>query len=65
MPRHARDPFAVAALIFSVLLVALLLFLLAAVARERARDRAERRFVPPGWTEPTFPPPAKPSEKTP
>ncbi len=59
MAKHARDPFAVAVLLFSLLLVTLLLFLLAAAVRKEAAERRAERFVPPGWSEPTYPPPSK------
>lgn len=65
MPKHARDPLAIAILLFTLLFVALMLYLLGAAMRERARDGAKARFVPPGWTEPTYPPPSKTPEKTP
>ncbi len=59
MSKRARDPFAVAVLAFSLLLVALLLFLLAADVRKKTAGRPTAPFVPPGWVEPTFPPPSR------
>lgn len=58
MPKKARDPLAVAILLFTLLLVTLMVFLLAAVVRKKTPNRPATPFVPPGWVEPTFPPPA-------
>jgi|GEM_PF-2568066 len=58
MPKKARDPLAIAALLFALLLVTLMLFLLAAVVRKKTPQRSAAPFVPPGWVEPTFPPPS-------
>jgi len=58
MPKHARDPVAVAALLITLLLVALMLFLLTAVVRKRTAARPAP-FIPPGWVEPTSPPPSR------
>ena len=57
MRRRPRNPAAVAVLIFSLLLVTLLLFLLTAAIRKRTPTRSTTPFVPPGWVEPTSPPP--------
>lgn len=58
MKKRARNPLAVAALLFGLLLVALLLFLLTAVVRKKTPSRATTPFIPPGWVNPTYPPPA-------
>ena len=58
MPKNARDPFAVAVLLFSLLLIALLLFLLTAFVREKTPVKSVVPFIPPGWTNPTSPPPS-------
>lgn len=57
MRKHARDPLAVAILIFSLLCVALMLYLLTAVVRKKTPTPAPTPFIPPGWVNPTSPPP--------
>ncbi|MEK7545984.1 MAG: hypothetical protein AAB554_02800 [Patescibacteria group bacterium] len=61
MRKRARDPLTVAILIFSLLLVTLMLFLLTAVVRKKtpaaAPTPATTPFIPPGWVNPTSPPP--------
>ena len=59
MPRRAKDPLAVAVLLFSLLLVTLLLYLLGAVVREKTPKREPEPFIPPGWVNPTSPPPSR------
>jgi len=58
MAKRARDPASVAILLFSLMLAALMLFLLTAVVRKKAAERAPPRFVPAGWVGPTSPPPS-------
>ena len=57
MPKRAKNPLAVAALLFSLLLVALMLFLLTAVVRKKTPAKSTTPFIPPGWVNPTSPPP--------
>ena len=58
MSKKARDPLSVAILLFSLMFLALMLFLLTAVVRRKTPARSTTPFVPPGWVEPTYPPPA-------
>jgi len=58
MKKNAKDPAAVAVLLFSLLLVTLMLFLLTLVVRKRTPPDAPKPFIPPGWVNPTYPPPS-------
>jgi hypothetical protein len=59
MNRKPRDPLIVAVALFSLLLLALFLYLAsAAVDRQAARRLDAAPWVPPGWVSPTSPPPA-------
>lgn len=58
MAKNARDPASVAILLFSLLFVTLMLFLLAAVVRKKTLGRPTTPFIPPGWVNPTSPPPS-------
>jgi hypothetical protein len=57
MSKKAHDPISVAILLFTLLFVTLMLFLLTAVVQKKAAEKS-RPFVPPGWTNPTYPPPS-------
>jgi len=56
MKKRAQNPLRVAVLLFILLLVTLMLFLTTAIVRKKAAEKA-KPFVPPGWTNPTYPPP--------
>ncbi len=58
MRMSPRDPLSVAILIFSLLLVTSMLFLLAAVVRKKTSEKAATPFIPPGWVNPSAPPPS-------
>jgi len=61
MNRKPRDPIIVAAALFALLLLALILYLAsAAVDRRAARRLKAAPWIPPGWVSPTSPPPAAP-----
>ncbi|HTK60579.1 MAG TPA: hypothetical protein VL283_05260 [Candidatus Baltobacteraceae bacterium] len=58
MKKDAKDPARVALILFGLLLMALLAFLLAALIRMKTPKRSTAPFIPPGWTNPTYPPPS-------